>query len=187
MQLVRLFSGGQEVKMSKRLGTYITLDELLEEIPLDVARWFFLMRSPDTHMDFDMDLAKEQSDKNPVYYVQYAHARLCAILRKVSISAKALNHPVSQSLDHPSELALIKQLIRLPEIVEDTARDYQVHRLPQYAMELVRSFHKFYEDCRVIDEANQELTQARLALCEATKIVLKNTLDLMGISAPEKM
>lgn len=197
MQLVRLFSGGKEVKMSKRLGTYITLDELLEEIPLDVVRWFFLMRSPDTHMDFDMDLAKEQSDKNPVYYAQYAHARICAILRKAEESGSpplggargdvASSHLITQSLNHSSELALIRQLIRLPEIVEDTARDYQVHRLPQYAMDLVRSFHKFYEDCRVIDETNEELTQSRLALCEATRIVLKNTLDLMGINAPEKM
>ncbi len=189
MQLVRLFSGGQEVKMSKRAGTYITLDELLEEIPLDVARWFFLMRSPDTHMDFDMDLAKEQSDKNPVYYAQYAYARICAILRKAQSDnlVEPLNHLITQSLNHSSELALMRQLIRLPEIIEDTARDYQVHRLPQYVMELVRSFHKFYEDCRVIDETNEELTQSRLALCEATKIVLKNIFDLMGISAPEKM
>ena len=92
-----------------------------------------------------------------------------------------------QLLSHSSEFALIKQLIRLPEIIEDTARDYQVHRLPQYAMDLVRSFHKFYEDCRVIDEENKDLTQSRLALCEATRIVLKNTLDLMGINSPEKM
>ncbi len=189
MQLVRLFEGGQEVKMSKRAGTYITLDELLEQIPLDVARFFFLMRSPDTHMDFNLDLAKEQSDKNPVYYVQYAHARICSILAKVKsqkLKVKTENQNL-KLLEHPSELALIKQLIRLPEIVEDTAQDYQVHRLPQYALDLVRQFHKFYEQCRVIDENNIAKTQARLGLCEATRIVLKNTLDLMGISAPEKM
>ncbi len=196
MQMVRLFSGGQEVKMSKRLGTYITLNELLEEIPLDVARWFFLMRSPDTHMDFDMDLAKEQSDKNPVYYAQYAYARISSILAKSQFPRLPSASPQAnggqamtnfQLLSHSSEFALIKQLIRLPEIIEDTARDYQVHRLPQYAMDLVRSFHKFYEDCRVIDEENKDLTQSRLALCEATRIVLKNTLDLMGINSPEKM
>lgn len=196
MQLVRLMVKGQEVKMSKRAGTYITLDELLEEIPLDVARFFFLMRAPNTHMDFDLDLAKEQSQKNPVYYVQYAYARICSILRKAAPSTfegegggevKSLNHSTTQSLSHPSELALIKQLIRLPEAIEDTAKDYGVHRLPQYSLDLVRSFHKFYEDCKVIDEKDRETTQARLALCEATKIVLKNTLNLMGISAPEKM
>ncbi len=190
MQLVRLFANGQEVKMSKRLGTYITLDELLAEIPLDVARFFFLMRAANTHMDFDLDLAKEQSDKNPVYYVQYAHARICSILRKSSESSSSPLGEAGRDLNllfHPSELALIKQLIRLPEIIVDTAKDYQVHRLPQYALDLVRSFHKFYEDCRVIDETNKDLTQARLALCAATRIVLKNTLDLMGLSAPEKM
>src|SRR3989338_383566 len=184
MQLVRLMRDGQEVKMSKRLGTYITLDELLEEIPLDVARFFFLVRAPNTHMDFDLDLAKEQSQKNPVYYVQYAYARICSILRKAPesgspplggvrgdftsnssllkrkvgrdlISQDPLPLPEGEikrggeksdtslsvkggwegfSFNHPSELALIKQLIRLPEIIVDTAVDYQVHRLPQYPL-----------------------------------------------------
>jgi arginyl-tRNA synthetase len=165
------------------------------------------MRSPDTHMDFDLDLAKEQSDKNPVYYAQYAYARICSILRKSTFSKTAPSIVEGSTLlSHPSELALIKQLIRLPEIIADTARDYQVHRLPQYVLELVRSFHKFYEDCRVLstlsdlpraesrgvegsgaNEVDEVTSTARLALCEATKIVLKNTFDLMGISAPEKM
>lgn len=192
-QMVRLFKDGQEVRMSKRAGTYVTIDELLEEIPLDVARFFFLMYSPDTHMDFNLDLAKEQSEKNPVYYVQYAYARISSILRKSdpNPSADGRIHPNDPNnlklLNHPAELALIKQLVRLPEIVEDTVNDYQVQRLPQFALELVRSFHKFYEECRVIDEKNPDLTLGRLALVEATRIVLKNTLDLMGISAPEKM
>ncbi|MDD2730695.1 MAG: arginine--tRNA ligase [Candidatus Portnoybacteria bacterium] len=197
MQLVRLFENGQEVKMSKRAGTYITLDELLDEIPLDVARWFFLTRSADTHMDFNLDLAKEQSDKNPVYYAQYAYARICSILRKTSEGGSPplggvrgdveFNYSIAQPLNHPAELGLIKQLIRLPEIVEDTAKDYQVHRLPQYALDLVRAFHKFYEKCKVLDENDKEKTQVRLGLVEATKIILANTLTLMGISAPEKM
>jgi arginyl-tRNA synthetase len=191
MQLVRLFQSGQEVKMSKRLGTYVTLDELLDEIPLDVARFFFLMYSADTHMDFNLDLAKEQSEKNPVYYVQYAYARISSILAKAQSTNSNFqtNHKTQNInlLTHSAELSLIKQLIRLPEIIEDTARDYQVQRLPQFSLDLVRSFHKFYEDCRVIDEKNPELTDARLALVEATRVVLKNTLDLMGISAPEKM
>lgn len=189
MQLVRLFSGGREVKMSKRAGTYVTLDELLEEISLDVARFFFLMRSPDTHMDFDLDLAREQSEKNPVYYIQYAYARIYAILRKSDPNLRI--HPndpnVLEKLDHPAEFDLIKQLIRLSDIVKETAEDYQVHRLPQYALDLVRKFHKFYEECRVLDENNPEQTRSRLALVEATRITLKNVLDLMGISAPEKM
>ena len=193
MQMVRLFAGGQEVKMSKRLGTYITLDELLEEIPLDVARFFFLMRAPNTHMDFDLDLAKEQSDKNPVYYVQYAYARIHSILAKSQFPISNFQTNFKSQIQnlklliHPSELSLIKQLIRLPEIIADIALDYQVHRLPQYSLDLVRSFHKFYEECKVLDETNKDLTAARLALCEATKTVLANALLLMGISAPEKM
>lgn len=184
MQLVRLFSGGREMKMSKRTGIYITIDELLEEVGLDIARFFFLTRSPDTHLNFDLDLAKEQSEKNPVYYVQYAHARICSIIRKLGNSK--LQNPNYKLLSHPSELALIKQLIRFPEIIADTSKDYQVQRLPQYAVDLATIFHQFYRDCQVIS-GDKKLTEARLSLVIATKIVLKNTLDLMGISSPEKM
>jgi len=190
MQMVKLFKDGKEVRMSKRTGTYVTIDELVDEVGLDAARFFFLTRSSDTHLNFDMNLAKEQSVKNLVYYVQYAHARICAILRKSSISKisnpKAQSSPNLQFLKHENELALIKQLIRLPEVVEDIAKDYQVQRLPQYAVDLADSFHKFYENCRVISE-DKKLTQPRLALVLATKITLKNTLDLMGVSSPEKM
>lgn len=183
MQLVRLIRDGKEVRMSKRTGTYITLDELIDEVGLDVARFFFLTRSADTHLNFDLALAKEQSDKNPVYYIQYAHARICSILRKAKIlEAK----PRTDLLEHPTELKLIRQLMRLPEIVEDTAQDFQIQRLPQYAVDLATAFHQFYRDCHVISE-DKNLTQARLSLILATKIVLKNTLSLMGISAPEKM
>jgi len=196
MQFVRLVQDGKPTRMSKREGVYVLVDDVLKEIGRDVFRFFMLMHSPNTHMDFDLDLAKEQSDKNPVYYVQYAYARICSILRKSGIeqianSKSQDNHtPLAISykpLSHPSELALIKQLIRLPEIIADTALDYQVHRLPQYSLDLVRGFHKFYEDCKVLDENNKDLTQSRLALCEATRIVLKNTLSSMGISALEKM
>ena len=182
-QFVRLVEKGQEVKMSKRGGTFVTLKELTDEVGSDVTRFFFLIKSVDTHIDFDLDLAKQQSEKNPVYYVQYAHARICSILRKAKpVKAK----PQGLKLEHPSELNLIKLLIRLPEIVEDTAKDYQVQRLPQYATDLATSFHRFYRDCRVISE-DKELTKSRLSLALATKTILKNTLDLMGISAPEKM
>jgi len=189
MQLVKLFQDGKEVRMSKRSGIYVTIEELLDEIPLDVARFFFLMYSPDTHMDFNLDLAREQSEKNPVYYVQYAYARICSIFKKSDADIKKhINEADNlELLNHPAELILIKQLIRLPEIIEDIVKDYQVQRLPQYALDLVRAFHKFYEGCRVIDEKNQDLTKVRLVLVESTRIVLKNTLDLMGISAPEKM
>jgi arginyl-tRNA synthetase len=188
MQLVRLFRGGKEVRMSKRAGTYVTLNELIDEVGLDVARFFFLMRGAGSHLNFDLDLAKEQSEKNPVYYIQYAYARICSILRKLKTKNEKRKTTIQnlKLLEHPSELGLIKQLIRFPEIIEDTARDYQVQRLPQYAGDLANTFHQFYRDCRVMSE-DKNLTQARLSLILATKQVIKNTLDLMGISAPEKM
>jgi arginyl-tRNA synthetase len=184
MQLVQLVEEGKEVRMSKRTGVYVTIDELLDEVGLDITRFFFLTRSPGSHLLFDLDLAKKQSEKNPVYYIQYANARICSILRKIpGFKPQTSNLNL---LTHPSELKLIKELIRLPEIIEDTANDYQVQRLPQYAMNLATIFHQFYRDCRVISD-DKNLTQARLSLVSATKIVLKNTLDLMGLSAPEKM
>jgi len=184
MQMVRLFENGKEVKMSKRAGTYVTLDELLDEAGLDVARFFFLTRSADTHFNFDLNLAKEQSAKNPVFYVQYAYTRIASIIRKTPNSkSQNLNFNL---LNHATELGIIKQLVKFPEVVEDTAGDYQIQRLPQYAVDLADAFHKFYENCRVITE-DEKLTKARLSLVLATKIVLKNTFDLMGISAPEKM
>jgi arginyl-tRNA synthetase len=186
MQLVRLLSNGKEVRMSKREGMYVEIEKLIDEVGLDVARFFFLMYSPDAHMNFDLDLAKERSQKNPVYYVQYAYARICSILAKSKNKGEKAGKNLGL-LNHDSELKLIKQLIRFPEVIEDIAHDYQVHFLPHYTLDLVRIFHKFYESCQVINEKNLELTQARLFLVEATKIVLKNTLDLMGISAPERM
>ena len=161
------------------------MDELLETAGVDATRFFFLQKSANTHLNFNLDLTKEQSEKNPVYYVQYAHARICSILKKSKVKLFEAK-PQSNLLGHPAELKLIKQLIRLPETVEDIAKDYQVQRLPQYAIDLATAFHQFYRDCRVISE-DKKLTQARLALVSATKIVLKNTLSLMGISVPEKM
>jgi len=189
MQMVRLFEKGKEVRMAKRTGIYVTIDELIDEVGLDAARFFFLMISPNTHMNFNLDLAKEKSEKNPVFKVQYAYARICAIMRKCGKSQ--IPNPKSQNnfklLEDASELNLIRELAKFSEIVEDTSKDYQVQRLPQYAIELADAFHRFYEKCKVIDEKNKELTKARLALVAAAKIILKNVLDLMGISSPEKM
>jgi len=183
-QLVKLLKEGKEVRMSKRKGIYITVDDLLKEINVDVARYFFLIRGYGNHLLFDLDLAKEQSEKNPVYYIQYAHARICSILKKTEdIKPKTAN---LELLNQPAELELIKYLIRLPEIIEETAEDYQVQRLPRYAHDLAGVFHRFYGDCQVLIE-DKKLQEARLALVLATKIVLKETLNLMGISAPEKM
>ncbi len=184
IQLVRLFENGKEVRMSKRTGTYVTIDELIDEVGLDVARFFFLQRSLNTQFNFDLNLAKERSEKNPVFRVQYAHARICSILKKAgSLKPKDKDlHLLKDSI----ELELIKQLLKFLEIVEDTATDYQVQRLPQYSLDLADAFHKFYEKCQVISE-DKKLTQARVSLISAVKIVLKNTSDLMGISTPEKM
>ena len=196
LQFVTLFENKEKLRMSKREGRYVTLDELLDKVGSDVFRFFSLQKSADTHLNFDLALAQEQSEKNPVYYVQYAHARICSILQKSNAEYKIPQRRESalrgrqdakyELLQHPSELELIKQLTRLPEIVEDTAQDYQVQRIPQYALGLAESFHRFYHDCRVISD-DKKLTEARLALVSATKVALENTLALMGISAPEKM
>ena len=182
-QFVTVLEAGEKKRMSKRQGIFVTMDELLEQVGKDVVRFFFLQKSANTHLNFDLSLAKEQSDKNPVYYVQYAYARICSILKKSEIKHIKKDF---QLLNDPSELKLIKQLIKLPVIIKETAKDYQVQRLPKYVFETAACFHQFYKNCRVLTE-NKELSNARLGLVLATKIVLKNTLDIMGISAPEKM
>jgi arginyl-tRNA synthetase len=188
LQFVTLLEKGKKLRMSKRKGILVTMDELLDEVGSDVVRFFFLQRGADTHLNFDLDLAKEQSEKNPVYYVQYAHARICSIFKKCKMQNAKIKMKMQNAklLKHPSELNLIKQLIKFPEIIEDTAKDYQVQRIPQYAIDLATSFHQFYRDCRVLTE-NRSLREARIGLILATKQVLKNTLDLMGVSAPERM
>lgn len=180
-QLVRLIRDGQEVKMSKRAGTYVTLDELLEEIDVDVARFFFVMKSFDTHMDFDFDLAKEQNQKNPVFYLKYAHARIASILREAPEGSGTLAR-----LSDPHELALIRELARFPELIQEIATDYQVHRLPHYALGVADRFHQFYEHCKVISE-DAELTTDRVQLLRATQIVLQNIGSSLGITMPEQM
>lgn len=181
-QLVRLVENGQEVRMSKRTGEFITLDELIKDVGADATRFFFLMYTPDTHMDFDLNLAKEKSLKNPVYYAQYAYVRCLSILKK----AKGIKGIGLENLSSENDLAVIKELIRWPEIVRQTAMDYQVSRLTRYALELARTFHNFYEKERVITE-DQTLTRARLALVAAAKTIFERLFKLIGISAPKKM
>lgn len=193
IQMVKLFQDGQEVKISKRAGTFVTLDELLGQVGKDVARFFFLMYAPQSHIIFDLDLAKEQSNKNPVYYVQYAHARMSNILKKVEGSAQgqalhASARPgLAGELGHPAELALIKHLVQFPDLVEEAAQNYQIHQLTFYSTKLADLFHKFYENCRVINAESDALKEARLTLVRAAKITLGNALRLMGIEAPERM
>ncbi len=181
VQLVRLLKDGQEVKMSKRAGNYVTLEEVVDEVGLDVARWFFLMHSASTHMDFDVNAAKEQSDKNPVFYVQYAGARIHSILKKT----KGLKTGPASSLTQPSEIALIKQVLEFPRLIADIGVTYETHRLPFYAHDLATAFHDFYTNCRVVED--DLVNPARLQLLQATLKTLQLTMAAMGVRLPDKM
>jgi arginyl-tRNA synthetase len=188
-QLVSLYRGGEPVRMSKRAGDYITLDELLDEVGPDAARYTLLTRSPDTALDFDIELVKRQSLDNPVYYVQYAHARIASLLRVAAEQGVHLApwREVDLSvLAEESELDLLRTLSELPEMVELASQALAPHRLTRYAEETAAAFHRFYTECRVITE-DQTLTQARLWLSAATKQVVATTLGLLGVTAPESM
>lgn len=189
MQLVKLMRDGQPVKVSKRTGKSITLVDLLEEVPIDAARFFFNLREANSQMDFDLDLAVEESSKNPVYYVQYAHARICSILRTLeseSITPKALCENDLSVLSTDEEKMLIRFLAKLPQEIIDAANDYDPARITRYAIDLATLFHKFYNACRV--KCGDDCTMhARLALCVAVKTVLGNVLSLLKIDAPESM
>ncbi len=187
VQMVRLMKDGEEVRMSKRAGNVVSIDELIERVGVDVTRFFFLMYSPDTHMNFDLGLAEERSQKNPVYYVQYAHARLSSILRKAEDDGfNAENGDVSL-LTHPKERLLLTELLSFPDLIAETAEGYAVHHLPQYAIRLADRLHSFYDACRVIDAEQRSLSEARLRLVKSVTIVLGETLRLIGVTAPESM
>ncbi len=189
-QFVRVKRGDVVVRMSKRLGTFVTAREVLDEVGPDAMRFFLLSRSPETHLDFDLELAKRQSAENPVYAVQYAYARMSSILRKITSTkfqdTNKSQVPNSFVLDHPSELALMKKLVAFPEIITEIASSFSVHLLTQYATELARLFHQFYELQRVIGEREDEM-EARLRLVIASRAVLAHTLYLLGVTAPERM
>ena len=189
MQLVRLMKDGEPYRMSKRSGRSITLADLIEEIPIDAARYFFNMREPGSSFDFDLDLAvKEQSD-NPVYYVQYAHARICSILKNLAaegIAPREVEDYELELLAAPEERELIRRMGQLPQEIIDTARDYDPARMTRYVYDIATLFHKFYNTCRVKGEQDS-LQQARLALCVAARTVIANVLGLLKISAPEVM
>jgi arginyl-tRNA synthetase len=186
-QFVTLYQGKEKVKMSTRRANFITLDELMDEVGMDVTRWFFLMRSMDSHLNFDLVLAKTQSEENPVYYNQYAHARICSILRNATERNIKYESPATlKLLQDPNEFILIKKLMEFPLMVERCARDFTPHLLTQYLSDLSTAFHKFYTECWVLT-TDKELSQARLALCQATKIVLANGFAIVGVAAPESM
>ena len=192
---VRFVRGGKEIAMSKRSGEFITLDELLGEIGVDAARWFFASRAASSGIDFDIELAKKQSNENPVYYVQYAHARIASILRKAAeagMKPPAADDPrlaglLAGILAGAPEAGLARQIVRLPEVVEDAAATEETHGITAYATELATTFHAFYRDARVIDEGEPDRSAGRLALVAATRATLANALGLLGISAPEAM
>ena len=175
--------------MSKRSGEFVTLDELLEEIGADAARWFIGSRGASVGIDFDIELAKQQSNENPVYYVQYAHARSASILRHAAERALAPDTSPAELLTHPAEQALIRRLLALPDVVADAAVRRETQDLPRYCYEVASLYSQFYRDCRVLSDepGDAALSSARVALVDATRQVLRNGLGLMGISAPDAM
>jgi len=187
-QFVTLVKDGKPFKMSTRKANFVTLDDLMDEVGADVTRFFFEMRDPNTHLEFDVGQAKEAGEKNPVFYLQYAHARIHSILRKVEqeYSFDVEDSPKLELLTHESETALIKSLLRFPEMIQSAADSREPHRLINYLEDLASAFTSFYHDCRILGE-EEELVQARSALAKATAQVLANGLGILGISAPKKM
>ena len=184
IQMVRLVENGEEVKMSKRLGNAVTIRELCDEVGVDAVRYFFVQRAVDTHFDFDLGLARKQSNDNPVYYAQYAHARMCSILRQAPEMKEAENFDL---LTHEKEIALMKYINEFTNVVADAAKTRSPHKVCNYIQKLAAYFHSFYNACKVIDMEHEELSAQRLALLKATKITLKNALELIGVEAIEKM
>ena len=186
VQQVNLLRHGQEVKMSKRAGEFVTLRELVDEVGPDAARFSFLMRSTSAHLDFDLDLARRQTDENPVYYVQMAHARVASILRLAAERSLNAASGAPTRLMAPEETALVRKLATFPEVVRGAAVMREPHRIPTFLMETAAEFHRFYHECRVITD-DPDLSRHRLRLCAATQQVLRNGLALMGVSAPERL
>jgi arginyl-tRNA synthetase len=189
MQLVHVVERGERAQMSKRRGEFVTLDELIDDIGADAARFFMLQRSHDTTVDLDLELARKTSNENPVYYVQYAHARIASILRKAGegAEARAAEGDFEPLPAEPAERALIKRLCELPDEVVEAAERRAPHRLCAYGMEAARDFHAFYRDCQVLGADGKGVEEARLGLCLLTKRTIARTLGLLGISAPQRM
>lgn len=189
MQMVNLVRNGEKYKLSKRSGKAITLSTLLDEIPIDAARFFFNLREPNSHFDFDLDLAVSQTSQNPVYYVQYAHARICSVLKKMNeegIEVKSLDKAALSVLTAPEEQEMIKHLATLPNVINEAAKAYDPAKVTKYVIDLATMYHKFYNNCRIMGE-NESVMQARLSLSLAVKQVIKNILDMLKITCPESM
>ncbi|MBT5748473.1 MAG: arginine--tRNA ligase [Candidatus Marinimicrobia bacterium] len=186
-QFVTLIRGGEKVKMSTRKANFVTMDELVNEVGTDVVRYFFVMRSMNTHLDFDLDLATDQSDKNPVFYLQYAHARICNIIKHGRESGLELSDKFESSLlSHPEEINLLRHMVRFPEFMELAYENLEPQIVANYLQELATRFHKFYSHCHVITD-DLDLSKARLALITSVNMILLNGLNILGISAPERM
>jgi arginyl-tRNA synthetase len=180
--------GGETVKLAKRKGQIYSVRDLIDEVGCDAARFFFLMRSNDSHLDFDLDLAVNQSEENPVYYVQYAHARICSISRQAEERGfEFADGPDLSLLLDPAELALMRKMADYPHELQVAADARAPHRMTTYLRELTQSFHQFYTNCQVLDEDDIAMSTARMALTDATRQVLANCLGLLGITAPERM
>lgn len=186
LQMVRLLRGGELVKLSKRTGQTITLSELIEEVGTDAARYFFVMRSMDSQLDFDMDLATSQSNENPVYYIQYAHARICSIFRQAEENNLKAENPELVLLVEETEINLINKLAEYEDEIEKAAKEYAPQRIARYAYDLAGCFHSFYNQCRILG-VDEKLAEARLALVKATAHVIRHALGIVGVSAPERM
>lgn len=189
MQMVNLVRNGEKYKLSKRSGKAITLSTLLDEIPIDAARFFFNLREPNSHFDFDLDLAVSQTSQNPVYYVQYAHARICSVLKKMNeegIEVKCLDKAALSVLTVPEEQEMIKHLATLPNVINEAAKAYDPAKVTKYVIDLATMYHKFYNNCRIMGE-DESVMQARLSLSLAVKQVIKNILDMLKITCPESM
>ncbi len=187
LQMVSLFRGGEAVKMSKRAGTAIPLRELMDEVGTDAARYFFLMRSTDSQLDFDLDLAKSQSSENPVYYIQYAHARICSIFRQTKEAGLILDgEPKFSLMNSSAELDLINKIFEYPAEVEKSAAEFAPQRIARYVYDLASTFSSFYRDCRILG-VETDLAKARLALMKITQHTIEHALNLLGVSAPERM
>ena len=185
-QFVTLLRGGEKIKMSTRKATFISLDNLIDEVGVDVVRYFFVMRGINTHLNFDLDLAADQSDKNPVYYLQYAHARICNIIKRNDDTNPTDMNYNSALLKNELEIDLLKKLEQFPIIVSSALGSLEPQTVANYLQEIAGKFHKYYANCRIIVE-DKELTQSRIALIKATKNVIYNGLKLLGITAPDKM
>ena len=188
VQFANLYRGGKKVQMSTRSGSFVTLEELRNEVGNDAARFFYILRKSEQHMDFDLDLAKSKTNENPVFYIQYAHARICSVFRQAE--EKGLQFEIKKAdltqLVEDSEKALIKELNRYKDVIESSALQYEPHQLAYYLRELANNFHSYYNACPfLLDDV--ALSQARLSLIFATKLVIVNGLTILGVNAPDSM